>query len=216
MFQSFFGKTKGKISSFDFSLGVLAAVFSGAFFSLDLLLPLGVAAGIPYVAVVLLGWRFPARRSVLFLASLSTFLILLGYWLSPEGGIPWVVAANRVLAILAVWVVAILLFRTKAKDDVLKESYEALAAATRGLAEGETRLRLLTDAVPVVIAYVDSEQRYRFNNRAHTEWIGRSADELFGKKLSEILPPETYASVRPHVERGLAGEKVDFEPTFPR
>jgi two-component system, LuxR family, sensor kinase FixL len=90
-------------------LTLLAAVMMATVLAVDLLLPLGVASGVPYVAVVLLGWWFPKRNHIIILAAISTALTLAGYFYSPEGGIPWVVASNRFLALFAIWVTASLL-----------------------------------------------------------------------------------------------------------
>ena len=40
------------------------------------------------------------------------------------------------------------------------------------ITSAEEQLRLVTDALPVLISYVDTEQRYRFNNKAYEEWFG--------------------------------------------
>ena len=41
-----------------------------AVFILDLSLPLGVAGGVPYVALVLVGWWFPKRWTIVLLAAI--------------------------------------------------------------------------------------------------------------------------------------------------
>ncbi|MBT7944477.1 MAG: hypothetical protein HN719_14115 [Alphaproteobacteria bacterium] len=98
---------------------VLIAVAAGmavVFFVGDLWLPLGVAGGVPYVAVVAVGWWLPRRRHIVFLAFISTVLILAGFWFSPPGGEPWVVAINRILALFAVWMTAALLFSIRREE----------------------------------------------------------------------------------------------------
>ncbi|MCF2151164.1 PAS domain S-box protein [Desmonostoc muscorum LEGE 12446] len=75
----------------------------------------------------------------------------------------------------------------------------------------ETELQLITDTLPVLISFVDLEQRYRFNNRAYEEWFGQPAAEVYGKHLWEVLGEPAYEVVRPHVEKVLSGEQVTFE-----
>ena len=109
---------EGKGYSATVALATVAA--AGAILFLDLSLPLGVAGGVPYVAIVLAGWWFKSLRSILILAVLSSLLTLAGYLFSPEGGIPWVVVTNRILALFAIWVTAFLLSfakRAKIRDD---------------------------------------------------------------------------------------------------
>ncbi|MBE9107284.1 PAS domain S-box protein, partial [Nostoc cf. edaphicum LEGE 07299] len=83
------------------------------------------------------------------------------------------------------------------------------------LRQRETELRLITDTLPVLITFVDSEQRYRFNNRAYQEWFGHSTAEVYGKYLWEVLGESAYEVLRPYVEQVLAGEQVTFESEVP-
>ena len=94
-------------------------------------------------------------------------------------------------------------------DQVLaRQRVEALAADVRG---SEAELRLVTDALPVLVSFVGADERYRFLNRAYEEWFGVSRDELIGKTLLEVIGEAAYAKLRPFVLRGLAGESFSFE-----
>jgi PAS domain S-box-containing protein len=75
----------------------------------------------------------------------------------------------------------------------------------------EEQMRDITDHVPVLIAYVDREQRYQFNNRNYQDWFGRSPEELRGRHLREAVGAAVYETVRPKVEAALRGERVSFE-----
>ncbi|MEG5037763.1 MULTISPECIES: PAS domain S-box protein [unclassified Microcoleus] len=83
------------------------------------------------------------------------------------------------------------------------------------LQQREAELRLVTNAVPALISFVDSDQRYRFNNRAYEEWFGHPATEIYGKHLPEVLGETGYEGIRPYVEQVLAGEEVTFETQIP-
>ncbi len=72
----------------------------------------------------------------------------------------------------------------------------------------------MADAVPILISYVDREQRYRFVNRAYERWFGIDRSEIEGKTLAEVLGPEAYNRVRDHAARALAGESVTFEAQY--
>jgi PAS domain S-box-containing protein len=82
--------------------------------------------------------------------------------------------------------------------------------AERELVKNEQRLRLITNALPVVIAYVDSEQRYRFINDAYTHWFGVSPEEAQGRTVREVVGERFYRSVVPYLERALTGEQIRF------
>jgi len=83
------------------------------------------------------------------------------------------------------------------------------------LKQRETDLRLITDAVPALIAYVDSECRYRFVNRAFTTWFGHSAEHLMGESVADFVGAQVYEYMSRDIEAALAGESVKVEMWMP-
>src|SRR5712691_553975 len=79
------------------------------------------------------------------------------------------------------------------------------------LSEREAQLRLVTDALPVGISYVDVEQCYRFANRTCEEWVGQPRTALYGKHLEEVWGEEAYALTRASIEAALAGQPCTCE-----
>ena len=79
------------------------------------------------------------------------------------------------------------------------------------LRESEKRLRLITDNLPVLIAYVDAEQRYRSVNREYENWFGIKASEILGRKVVDIVGPKAYVNLRSGIEAALAGEAAAYE-----
>ena len=77
--------------------------------------------------------------------------------------------------------------------------------------ESESRLALVADNVSVLIAYVDANRRYVFNNAAYERWFGHSRDYIHGRHMHDILGDAVYESVRPYVDAALAGEEIHFE-----
>ncbi len=116
-------KYRDKRPGFRFIIaGILIAV---AIFGLDLLLPLGVADGVLYVALVLIGLRTRSKKFILWSAILGTALTLIGFYLSPEGGVLWKVVANRALSIFTLWMTAILcLWQIRAETKLQEASQE--------------------------------------------------------------------------------------------
>jgi PAS domain S-box-containing protein len=83
------------------------------------------------------------------------------------------------------------------------------------LRTSEARIRLITDALPVLIGYIDREERYRFNNATYEAWFGIPRDELFGRSLREVLGDGAYDRLRPQIARALGGEQARFEGPLP-
>jgi PAS domain S-box-containing protein len=85
----------------------------------------------------------------------------------------------------------------------------------QALRESEARLRLLTEAAPVLISYVDAQGRYQFVNKGYEVWFGVSARESQGKHLREVLGEQAFAKIKPHVDAVLAGKQVQYESELP-
>jgi PAS domain S-box-containing protein len=75
----------------------------------------------------------------------------------------------------------------------------------------EQQLRIITDALPSLIAYVDRDLRYGFVNRAYVEWFNRPPAEILGKRVSEVVGDEAYDTILPYMARALAGERLRYE-----
>lgn len=107
--------------------GLLTLVLLGV----DLALPLGVAAGVPYISVVLFSLGHEKRRFTIIVAIICSILTIIDFFLSPPGGELWKVITNRTLALFAIWVTAILTLQRKSleekKDRAIREREEALA-----------------------------------------------------------------------------------------
>ncbi|MEM8642905.1 MAG: PAS domain-containing sensor histidine kinase [Cyanobacteria bacterium P01_G01_bin.54] len=82
--------------------------------------------------------------------------------------------------------------------------------AEEALHQREAQLRLVTDALPVLIAHVDAKQRLIYSNRTHEHWFGQPED-FTGRYLWEILGPTHYQQIRIPVDQALMGEYVTFE-----
>ncbi|QRM31221.1 sensor histidine kinase [Microvirga sp. VF16] len=75
----------------------------------------------------------------------------------------------------------------------------------------EEKLRQIADHLPALVAYVDTDQRYRFNNRAYETWIGRTPESLYGLRIWEAVGSPAYERTRPYIEAALAGERTGHE-----
>jgi PAS domain S-box-containing protein len=73
----------------------------------------------------------------------------------------------------------------------------------------------VVDNLPVLIAYVDAELRYRFNNMAYQRFFQQTPKQLFGKTLREVLGEDSYREIRPFVDQVLAGHPVSLERRLP-
>jgi len=67
----------------------------------------------------------------------------------------------------------------------------------------------ITDALPVLIAYVDRDLVYRYCNANYETWFNVSRDDIIGKKtVVEFIGKEAYEHIEPFIERVLYAGKV--------
>lgn len=92
-----------------------------------------------------------------------------------------------------------------------------LVAAEERQTHDAEQLRLITNAVPALIAYIDHDFRYRFVNETARQWFDRPHEKIIGQRLSDILAKETWAKIEPNAKRALQGEPIEFTDirTFP-
>ncbi|MBW4514065.1 MAG: PAS domain-containing protein [Timaviella obliquedivisa GSE-PSE-MK23-08B] len=104
--------------------------------------------------------------------------------------------------------------RTTELKDVnhnLQQEINDRMQAEEALRRSEEQLRLVTNALPVLIAYVDDHQHYQFNNQAYEDWLGQSPTDIYGSHLQEVWGAECYQRMQVHVEEALAGRGVTYE-----
>ena len=83
------------------------------------------------------------------------------------------------------------------------------------LRESEQKYRVITDVIPSLVAFIDTDERYQFANAAYDRWFGMDPESLTGRPLKDILPAETYAVVSPYLTRALRGERISYETYVP-
>jgi len=69
----------------------------------------------------------------------------------------------------------------------------------------------VVDHLPVLVAYVDAEQRYRFNNMAYEKFFGQKPRDIYGKTMHELLGDTAYHALQPYIDQALSGKAVEFE-----
>lgn len=82
------------------------------------------------------------------------------------------------------------------------------------LARSERRLRAVTDTLPALLAFVDNDERYVFNNAAYEGAFGMSIEQIRGMTMRELLGEERYLRARPYLQQALAGSVVGFEGEY--
>ncbi|MCW0183129.1 MAG: PAS-domain containing protein [Zavarzinia sp.] len=82
------------------------------------------------------------------------------------------------------------------------------------LIDSERRIRLVTDAMPAMICYVDAGMIYRFTNRPYREAFATGRDPV-GLHVAQILAPADFVARKGHMEGALGGNFTTFELNLP-
>ncbi|MCA6597535.1 MAG: GAF domain-containing protein [Pseudanabaena sp. M046S1SP1A06QC] len=79
------------------------------------------------------------------------------------------------------------------------------------LRQSEEQLRLVTNALPVLISYVDEHQCYQFNNKAYEDWLGKVPTQIYGMNLKSVWGNNCYTKLIAYVKLALLGQVVTYE-----
>ena len=181
------------------------SLLAAAIFIIDIAsLPLGVAAGTAYVAVVLVSLWLPRWQYAIVIAGSVSILTILGFLWSEPAGIPWMVIANRLLALAAIWLTAIVgcwlvYARRKKSDDVLRMQ--------------KSFSDTLFQTAPAVVLLLDPNGRITGINPYLEKVSGYRAEEVLDKYWFEAFTPEDDQPVNPEFLHGVSGQAADAHTT---
>jgi PAS domain S-box-containing protein len=79
----------------------------------------------------------------------------------------------------------------------------------------EAQLRLVADALPLLVSFVDRSLTYRFANAAYRDWFDRTPEEVVGRKVPDLVDEAGFQARLPYMERALAGTPVRLDLPWP-
>lgn len=96
-------------------------------------------------------------------------------------------------------------------SDITDVKNSEMARRIKALEESERWIRVVTDHVPALIAYVGADLTIQFCNKVYEAWYGRRGESPLGKHLVDVHSPELYERLMPHMLEVLDGHNVTFE-----
>ncbi|WP_102958809.1 PAS domain-containing sensor histidine kinase [Mangrovicella endophytica] len=105
--------------------------------------------------------------------------------------------------------------RARQKQFEMRDRLAELTASRTALEDSERELRLVADSLPVLIAFVDKDLRYRFANLAYRTWLGIDPGAIIGRTVPEVMGPQIYEQRREGIEQALRGISVQVELPWP-
>lgn len=82
--------------------------------------------------------------------------------------------------------------------------------------ESEERLRTITDNVPVLISYLDTDLRYGFANAMYKQWLGVRAEDMVGRGIAEVFGQDYFKEREASLKLALDGNMSNIELTTTR
>lgn len=160
---------------------------------------------------------FPALATIglagVLLATIY-YTLLDWQWIAFLGGVLFAaLLAFASRASRAEWLVARRSAQLNQAKERLAHETQARKNAEQAFLNTDERMRLIADAMPTMLVYVDAQQRFRYHNRAYREWIRLSPEQIEGKMIRDVMGEMMYAASERAVAKALAGERVDFEHT---
>lgn len=77
-------------------------------------------------------------------------------------------------------------------------------------------IQMVTDFIPGMVGYWNSEMKCAFANKAYLEWFGKSRDTMLGLHIKEVLGETIFLKNEPFIKGALAGNIQRFERTIPK
>ncbi len=192
---------------------ILLALITG-FFILDLSLPLGIAAGVPYLICILWASRLGTPQ-VWFAAIITSLLVIIGLAFSPEGGELWKVFFNRGLALLAIWATALNSTRWIRAEAALRHLNthleQAVQERTQRLSLQSHVTNVLRDsrtwetAIPTILQTICSEMKWQTGLYWHVDPVNnlatcQSTVDTKPEDHAAFLNISCHTQVTPHNE----------------
>jgi PAS domain S-box-containing protein len=84
-------------------------------------------------------------------------------------------------------------------------------ASEQRVAAHDGFLQSITDRIPARLAYYDKDLICRFANSAHAGRYGKTAAEMLGTPLSQVVRPDLLPEILPRVAEALSGQTQSFE-----
>ena len=70
---------------------------------------------------------------------------------------------------------------------------------TNSLHKSERFIKTLTDFIPGMVGYWTSDLRSIFANREYLDWFGKSAEEMNGIRIQDLLGRELFLKNEPYI-----------------
>ena len=80
----------------------------------------------------------------------------------------------------------------------------------QALRHSESRIRLYTDNLPLMLCYIGRDKKVHFSNKAYNQFLGKSRAEIQNSNIQELFEYKDYDARAEHIQRALDGKNTEF------
>jgi len=113
----------------------------------------------------------------------------------------------------AEWVVTRRTAQLSSIKTKLERETQLRKTAEEVIGASKSRLHLIDEVLPTMVAFVDREGRCRYHNRAFLDWLRLQPEQINGRHMRDVLGDKIYQETATAVRQSLDGHAVHYERT---
>jgi len=166
-----------------------AAALCPLIFAADITTPRGLVVSVLYAPLMYFGLWFDRPKMLFRFAWVITFLTLVGWLFKASNGLNlWMVAVNRSISLLVLWLAAILVYRHRNAEAILRE--KELSSMQEEVDAKKALLATIVESSDDAIFSKSLQGIINTWNRGAERLFGYTAEEAIGKPVIMLIPEE--------------------------
>ncbi|MDP1634036.1 MAG: EAL domain-containing protein, partial [Gallionellaceae bacterium] len=111
------------------------------------------------------------------------------------------------------WLASLRMARLTATREKLEHETILRKSAEASIAANKSKLQLIDESIPTMIALIDAEGHCQYHNRALMEWLHLRPEHIHGQHIRKVLGPKAYQESATAIRQSLDGHPVHYERT---
>jgi PAS domain S-box-containing protein len=91
----------------------------------------------------------------------------------------------------------------------------AINRAAALLLQRQESLRVVVESMAAPVTRCSRDLRYIWVSKPYADWLARSTEEIVGHPIVDVIGSSAFEAIRPHIDRVLSGERVEYEERIP-
>jgi PAS domain S-box-containing protein len=86
--------------------------------------------------------------------------------------------------------------------------------AERALDRQRMLLKTIIDAMPAMVGYIGTDEKFWLHNEKYQKWLGVESDAIIGKTMGELVGEESHQKIAPYLQAAFRGRNMRHETTL--